>query len=353
MNPIRPPVPPASRLARQPVPRPHQLRQARPLHRAGRRRRHHQPGDLPQGHRRGHETTARRWTPWTPPSAPGALRTAGGRGRAARLRRHPPGLRGQPGRRRLREPGVSRRWPTTGPVPSPPAACAPRWPATTCWSRSPATAAGVRAIETLTAEGVSINVTLMFSSPTSRRWPAPTSAASNARRGRGIVPRALGGKRLPVALGQPDRQAARRDRHPEALALRGKAGVALARQAYQRYLARFHGRRLRPSPPGARPQSMLWASTGTRTPAYPDLMYVEPLIGPEPSTPCPTPPLAAFIDHGNVTAATLSPRTPTPPRPSPRWRASGSTWTCWASACSRTAWPSSPPPSASCSNSPA
>ena len=94
---------------------------------------------------------------------------------------------------------------------------------------------------------------------------------------------------------------------PEALALRGKAGVALARQAYQRYLARFHGEGFAPlAAQGARPQSMLWASTGTKNPAYPDLMYVEPLIGPETVNTLPDATLAAFIDHGNVTGNTVA-----------------------------------------------
>mgnify|MGYP000025169851 CR=1 FL=1 len=51
---------------------------------------------------------------------------------------------------------------------------------------------------------------------------------------------------------------------------------------------------------GARPQSMLWASTGTKNPAYPDLMYVEPLIGPETVNTLPDATLAAFVDHGQV-----------------------------------------------------
>ena len=90
---------------------------------------------------------------------------------------------------------------------------------------------------------------------------------------------------------------------PEALALRGKAGVALARQAYQRYLARFHGAGFAAlAAKGARPQSMLWASTGTKNPAYSDLMYVEPLIGPETVNTLPDATLAAFADHGKVSA---------------------------------------------------
>jgi transaldolase len=218
----------------------------------------------------------------------------------------------------------------------------------------PATAAGVRAIETLTGEGVSINVTLMFSL-------AHVEAVAGAYQ-RGLEKLAAAGGDIArvrsVASVFLSRWDSLIDKQldeigtPEALALRGKAGVALARQAYQRYLARFHGAGFAAlAAKGGRPQSMLWASTGTKNAAYPDLMYVEPLIGPETVNTLPDATLAAFIDHGQVSGNTVA-QVPMPPPPtSPRWPPSASTSTCSASACSRTAWPSSPPPSASCSNS--
>lgn len=173
----------------------------------------------------------------------------------------------------------------------------------------PATAAGVRAIETLTAEGVSLNVTLMFSL-------AHVDAVAGAYQ-RGLDTLAAAGGDVArvrsVASVFLSRWDSLIDKQldeigtPEALALRGKAGVALARQAYQRYLARFHGEGFAPlAAQGARPQSMLWASTGTKNPAYPDLMYVEPLIGPETVNTLPDATLAAFIDHGNVTGNTVA-----------------------------------------------
>lgn len=173
----------------------------------------------------------------------------------------------------------------------------------------PATAAGVRAIETLTAEGVSLNVTLMFSL-------AHVDAVAGAYQ-RGLDTLAAAGGDIArvrsVASVFLSRWDSLIDKQldeigtPEALALRGKAGVALARQAYQRYLARFHGEGFAPlAAQGARPQSMLWASTGTKNPAYPDLMYVEPLIGPETVNTLPDATLAAFIDHGNVTGNTVA-----------------------------------------------
>lgn len=173
----------------------------------------------------------------------------------------------------------------------------------------PATAAGVRAIETLTGEGVSINVTLMFSL-------AHVDAVAGAYQ-RGLDKLAAAGGDLSrvrsVASVFLSRWDSLIDKQlddigtPEALALRGKAGVALARQAYQRYLARFHGAGFTAlAAKGARPQSMLWASTGTKNAAYSDLMYVEPLIGPETVNTLPDATLAAFADHGKVTPGSIT-----------------------------------------------
>ena len=173
----------------------------------------------------------------------------------------------------------------------------------------PATAAGVAAIETLTAEGVSINVTLMFSL-------AHVDAVAGAYQ-RGLDKLAAAGGDVArvrsVASVFLSRWDSLIDKQldeigtPAALALRGKAGVALARQAYQRYLARFHGEGFAAlAAKGARPQSMLWASTGTKNAAYPDLMYVEPLIGPETVNTLPDATLAAFIDHGQVSGNTVA-----------------------------------------------
>ena len=169
----------------------------------------------------------------------------------------------------------------------------------------PATAAGVRAIETLIGEGLSINVTLMFSL-------AHVDAVAGAYQ-RGLEKLAANGGEVSRVRSVASVFLSRWDSlvdtlladigTPEALALRGKAGVALARQAYQHYLARFHGAGFAAlAARGGRPQSMLWASTGTKNPAYSDLMYVEPLIGPETVNTLPDATLAAFADHGKVSA---------------------------------------------------
>lgn len=173
----------------------------------------------------------------------------------------------------------------------------------------PATPAGIRAIETLTGEGLSINVTLMFSLAHVDAVAGAYQRGLEALVARGGDPRPV----RSVASVFLSRWESLIDKQLEeigtdgALALRGKAGTALARQAYQRYLARFHGADFAAlAARGARPQSMLWASTGTKNPAYPDLMYVEPLIGPETINTLPDATLHAFLDHGQVNAGAIT-----------------------------------------------
>jgi transaldolase len=167
----------------------------------------------------------------------------------------------------------------------------------------PATPQGVLAFETLTARGISVNVTLMFSllhhMEVARayirglsRW---VEAGGDPRRVKSVASIFLSrvdtlvDKKL-EALGAP-----------EALALKGRSAVAMAKVAYDRYKEVFHGPEfasLRAA--GARPQYLLWASTGTKNPAYSDVLYVEPLIGPETINTLPDATLAAFRDHGNA-----------------------------------------------------
>jgi len=89
---------------------------------------------------------------------------------------------------------------------------------------------------------------------------------------------------------------------PEDSPLRGHVAIANARAAYQRYLAKFAGpqwERLRNQ--GACPQRPLWASTGTKDPAYSDVLYVSELVGPDVINTMPEQTLRAFADHGGVT----------------------------------------------------
>jgi transaldolase len=87
----------------------------------------------------------------------------------------------------------------------------------------------------------------------------------------------------------------------KALSLRGKAAVAQAKMAYQLFLERFSGPRWDAlKAKGAHPQRPLWASTSTKNPAYPDLLYVDTLIGPDTVNTMPDATVAAFSDHGTV-----------------------------------------------------
>ncbi len=173
----------------------------------------------------------------------------------------------------------------------------------------PGTAEGLAAIRSMIGEGRSVNVTLIFGLA---RYDQVMEAYIG-----GLEDLAAAGttdlstvasvasffvsrvdtevdRRLEQAAGGPDGDAA-------TLALRGKAAVAQAQVAYQHFLATFAGPRWeRLAAMGARPQRPLWASTSTKNPAYPDLLYVDNLIGPDTVNTMPDPTVAAFTDHGTV-----------------------------------------------------
>nr|MBI2903892.1 bifunctional transaldolase/phosoglucose isomerase [Chloroflexota bacterium] len=174
----------------------------------------------------------------------------------------------------------------------------------------PATPAGIPAIETLIGEGINVNVTLIFSLE-SYEWVAQAYLAGLERRARAgeDVTRvdsvaSFFVSRVDTAV---DRQleslirAGRDDLRP----LLGQAAIANSKLAYARFRELFGGERfaaLRRA--GAKPQRPLWASTGTKNPQYPDVLYVEALIGPDTVNTVPPGTLAAFKDHGRA-AATL------------------------------------------------
>ncbi len=86
-----------------------------------------------------------------------------------------------------------------------------------------------------------------------------------------------------------------------ALSLRGKAAVAQARLAYELFEQRFDGARWQSlASAGAALQRPLWASTSTKNASYPDLIYVDSLIGPHTVNTMPEPTVEAFLDHGVV-----------------------------------------------------
>jgi len=165
----------------------------------------------------------------------------------------------------------------------------------------PATPEGVPAIENLIAEGINVNVTLIFSVAHYEaiahayirgvaRHPDPRRVASVASFFVSRVDTAVD-KQL-EAIGTP-----------EALALRGKIAVANVKRGYRRFREIFYDdtfaeQRQR----GARVQRCLWGSTSTKNPAYSDVLYVENLIGPDTVNTVPPATLDAFRDHGHPRA---------------------------------------------------
>jgi transaldolase len=171
----------------------------------------------------------------------------------------------------------------------------------------PATLAGLPAIQQLTAEGINVNITLLFGLP---RYRAVAEAYLSGLEALAATGRAL----QPVAsvasffLSRIDTVVdARLDRQHQAdgprpalaASLRGQAAIASAKVAYQMYQEIFGSQRFeRLARQGARPQRLLWASTSTKDPAYPDTKYIEPLIGPDTINTLPVETLDAYRDHG-------------------------------------------------------
>jgi transaldolase len=165
----------------------------------------------------------------------------------------------------------------------------------------PATPAGIEAFERLTAEGVKVNVTLIFSMGQVRAVADAYLRGARRFLAAGGEPRALKSV-ASVFLSRVDTLIDARLEQlgtERALALRGRSGVALAKLAYQDYLARFHGAEFADlERQGVRPQYLLWGSTGTKNPAYSDVLYLESVIGPETINTAPDGALDAFRDHG-------------------------------------------------------
>jgi transaldolase len=167
----------------------------------------------------------------------------------------------------------------------------------------PATPAGIGAFASLTAEGVRVNVTLLFSLAQTVAVFEAYQRGARAWLEKGGDPghlKAVASLFLSRVDTQVDQQLEAIGM-PEALALRGQTAVAMARLAYRRYQEIFQGpafAELRAA--GVRPQYLLWASSGTKNPAYSDLLYVEPLIGPDTINTLPDKTLAALLDHGRA-----------------------------------------------------
>jgi len=167
----------------------------------------------------------------------------------------------------------------------------------------PATQAGLPAIEQATAEGINVNITLMFSVEVYRSVARAYIAGLRRRLERGEDVSQIAS----VASFFVSRVDTKVDKRLEeigtssALKARGKAAIANARMAYAAYLEIFGGEEfadLRAA--GARVQRCLWASTSTKNPDYRDVLYVEELIGPQTVNTMPMETIEAFLDHGRV-----------------------------------------------------
>jgi len=169
----------------------------------------------------------------------------------------------------------------------------------------PGTPEGVPAIRAAIAEGININVTLLFSLDA---WAAIAEAWLA-----GLEDRAAAGQPVDhvasVASFFVSRVDTSADKRLKALGraeLCGKAAVANAQLAYERWQQliaseRFTALKTR----GARAQRLLWASTGTKDPAYSDVKYVAELVGPETVNTMPLATLLAYQDHGELSEPRL------------------------------------------------
>ena len=170
----------------------------------------------------------------------------------------------------------------------------------------PGTVEGIPVVQEMLAEGKNINITLLFSIDAYRNVANAYIAALEERQAKGqpidhiasvasffvsrvdtLVDKLLDEK---IAAGNKD-----------AAELKGTIAVANAQLAYAAFMEIFSGERWEKlTQAGAKPQRPLWASTGTKNPAYSDVLYIDSLIGPHTVNTMPGKTIDAFLDHGVV-----------------------------------------------------
>ena len=172
----------------------------------------------------------------------------------------------------------------------------------------PATKEGLPAIRQLISEGINVNVTLLFGLPRYQEVAEAYISGLEARAGKGQPINRVASvasfflSRIDVLLDPKlEKVAAAGGANAKgAQELIGQVAIASAKLAYNIYAQIFgSGRFKNLAHQGARPQRLLWASTSTKNPAYPDTKYVEPLIGSETVNTLPLETLEAYRDHGN------------------------------------------------------
>ncbi len=175
----------------------------------------------------------------------------------------------------------------------------------------PGTLEGLPAIRELLADGINVNITLLFAQAVYERVVEAYLSGLEALAAKGGDIARIASvasffvSRIDTAVDKLlDEKIARAndpDEKARLNALKGKIAVANAKLAYQRYLRLFAGERWQAlQAHGAKPQRLLWASTGTKNKAYSDVLYVDELIGPDTVNTMPVATLDAFRDHGKV-----------------------------------------------------
>lgn len=175
----------------------------------------------------------------------------------------------------------------------------------------PATLAGIPAIRMLIAEGINVNVTLLFSQAAYRSVADAYVEGLEARHAAGGSVRGIASvasffvSRIDTSVDAILDARAKGDpvARPLLESLRGKTAIANAKLAYAHYREVVASDRWKVlANAGAMPQRLLWASTGTKNPQYSDVLYVEELIGPDTVNTVPPATLDAFRDHGRARA---------------------------------------------------
>lgn len=173
----------------------------------------------------------------------------------------------------------------------------------------PGTVEGAAAVQQLIADGINVNVTLLFAIDAHARVIEAYLAGLEHRAAANLPIDRISSvasffvSRVDSAIDRDlETMAIADESRADALrALQGKAAIANAKMAYRLFTASFSGARWDAlASRGARVQRPLWASTSTKNPAYRDVIYVEELIGPDTVNTLPPATLEAFRDHGEV-----------------------------------------------------
>ncbi len=179
----------------------------------------------------------------------------------------------------------------------------------------PGTPEGLPAVEQLLSDGININITLLFSVATYEKTAETFLRALERRAAAGNEVNRIASvasffisridSAVDAALKARWKEASENDR-PRIEALLGRVAIANAKRVYALFGRLFSGARWQAlESKGARPQRLLWASTSTKDPKYPDVMYIDELVGAHTVNTMPPTTAVAFRDHGRVRNAIM------------------------------------------------